>query len=285
MEGEEPESEVKEELERLISEKRHPKTINIDELSTIEILKIINEEDKKVAYAIEKVLPEVERAVEEFVRALKSGGRVFYVGAGTSGRLGVIDAAELIPTFGMEEGRVQAIIAGGPEAMFKPKEGAEDDELVGEEEMVRRRISKKDFVIGLSASGRTPFVIGALKKARELGAKTAIISVNPDCKAAKHADIKIFPIVGEEVITGSTRMKAGTAEKMLLTMMSTAAMIRLGRVKSNLMVNLLPLSRKLRERAKRIVMEATGVGYEKAAETLERTGYDVEKAIELLKSG
>jgi len=284
MTDEEPDSEIKKELERLITEKRHPKTVNIDELSTIEILKVINEEDKKVAYAVEKVLPEVAKAVEEYVRALKSGGRVFYVGAGTSGRLGVIDAAELIPTFGMEEGRVQAIIAGGPEAMFRPKEGAEDDELVGEEEMVKRGVSEKDFVIGLSASGRTPFVIGALRKARQLGAKTAIISVNPECKAGKHADIKIIPIVGEEVITGSTRMKAGTAEKMLLTMMSTAAMIRLGRVKSNLMVNLLPLSKKLRERAKRIVMEATGVEYEEATKMLEKTGYDVEKAIELIKS-
>ncbi|RLG39645.1 MAG: N-acetylmuramic acid 6-phosphate etherase, partial [Thermoproteota archaeon] len=267
-----------------ISEKRHPKTVNIDELSTIEILRVINEEDKKVAYAIEKVLPSVAEAVEEYVRALNSGGRVFYVGAGTSGRLGVIDAAELIPTFGMEEGRVQAIIAGGPEAMFRPKEGAEDDEMAGGEEMVKRKVNEKDFVIGLSASGRTPFVIGALKKARELGAKTAIISVNPECKAAKYADIKIIPVVGEEVIAGSTRMKAGTAEKMLLTMMSTAAMIKLGRVKSNLMVNLLPLSRKLRERAKRIVMEATGAGYEEAVRALERTGYNVEKAIELIKS-
>lgn len=280
----ESESDVMKELERLISEKRHPKTVNIDELSTIEILRVINEEDKKVAYAIEKVLPSVAEAVEEYVRALNSGGRVFYVGAGTSGRLGVIDAAELIPTFGMEEGRVQAIIAGGPEAMFRPKEGAEDDEMAGGEEMVKRKVNEKDFVIGLSASGRTPFVIGALKKARELGAKTAIISVNPECKAAKYADIKIIPVVGEEVIAGSTRMKAGTAEKMLLTMMSTAAMIKLGRVKSNLMVNLLPLSRKLRERAKRIVMEATGAGYEEAVRALERTGYNVEKAIELIKS-
>ena len=272
------------ELDRLISEKRSRRTMDIDKMPTLEILRAINEEDKNVAHAVERVLPSIAEAVEAMVDALRRGRKVFYVGAGTSGRLGVIDAAELIPTFGLEEGRVQAIIAGGREAVFRPVEAAEDNERAGEE-AIEEMIGEADLLIGLSASGRTPFVIGALRRARELKARTVAISVNPGCKIAQHADVKIIPVVGEEVITGSTRMKAGTAEKMILTMMSTAAMIRLGKVRSNLMVRLLPLSEKLRERAKRIVMEEAGVGYEEASKILEKTKYSIEDAVEIISKG
>lgn len=269
----------------LVSERRNPRTTNIDQLSTLQILATINEEDRMVAHRIEKELPHIANATETFVGTLKKGGRVFYVGAGTSGRLGVLDAAELISTFGLEEGRVQAIVAGGSEAMFRPVLGAEDDEQGGERAILKAEVGEGDFVIGISASGRTAFVIGAMRKARELGAKTAIISVNPECEAASYADIGITPVVGEEVIAGSTRMKAGTAEKMILTMMSTAAMIRLGRVKSNLMIDLKPVSRKMVERAKRIVMSEAGVSYEKASKLLEMTNFNIRDAIARAKRG
>ena len=276
--------EVVEELEKLISEQRNPRTANIDELSVEEILRVINEEDKKVAYAVEKEIPIIARATEAVIRALKGGGRVFYVGAGTSGRLGVIDRAELISTFGMDPRKVIPILAGGPKAMYGPSEMAEDKEENGARIIARYRVCERDVVIGISASGRTPYVVGALREAKRRGATTVLITVNPGAKAAKYADIVICPVVGPEVIMGSTRMKAGTAQKMILTMMSTTAMIKLGRVKGNLMVNLLPISTKLRERAKRIVMMETGASYEEASRILEETGYNVKLAILMLKA-
>ncbi|RLE87212.1 MAG: N-acetylmuramic acid 6-phosphate etherase [Thermoprotei archaeon] len=276
--------EVVEELEKLISEQRNPRTANIDELSVEEILRVINEEDKKVAYAVEKEIPNIARATEAVIRALKCGGRVFYVGAGTSGRLGVIDRAELISTFGMDPRKVIPILAGGPKAMYGPSEMAEDREENGARIIARYRVCERDVVIGISASGRTPYVVGALREAKRRGATTVLITVNPGAKAAKYADIVICPVVGPEVIMGSTRMKAGTAQKMILTMMSTTAMIKLGRVKGNLMVNLLPISTKLRERAKRIVMMETGASYEEASRILEETGYNVKLAILMLKA-
>jgi len=276
--------EVVEELEKLISEQRNPRTANIDELSVEEILRVINEEDKKVAYAVEKEIPNIARATEAVIRALKCGGRVFYVGAGTSGRLGVIDRAELISTFGMDPRKVIPILAGGPKAMYGPSEMAEDKEENGARIIARYRVCERDVVIGISASGRTPYVVGALREAKRRGATTVLITVNPGAKAAKYADIVICPVVGPEVIMGSTRMKAGTAQKMILTMMSTTAMIKLGRVKGNLMVNLLPISTKLRERAKRIVMMETGASYEEASRILEETGYNVKLAILMLKA-
>ncbi|MCD6357467.1 MAG: N-acetylmuramic acid 6-phosphate etherase [Thermoproteales archaeon] len=276
--------EVVEELEKLISEQRNPRTANIDELSVEEILRVINEEDKKVAYAVEKEIPNIARATEAVIRALKCGGRVFYVGAGTSGRLGVIDRAELISTFGMDPRKVIPILAGGPKAMYGPSEMAEDREENGARIIARYRVCERDVVIGISASGRTPYVVGALREAKRRGATTVLITVNPGAKAAKYADIVICPVVGPEVIMGSTRMKAGTAQKMILTMMSTTAMIKLGRVKGNLMVNLLPISTKLRERAKRIVTMETGASYEEASRILEETGYNVKLAILMLKA-
>ncbi|RLF20066.1 MAG: N-acetylmuramic acid 6-phosphate etherase, partial [Thermoprotei archaeon] len=219
------------------------------------------------------------------IRALRGKGRVFYVGAGTSGRLGVIDRAELISTFGMSPKKVIPIIAGGIKTMFGPSEMAEDKEENGVKIMRKYNVNKDDVVIGISASGRTPYVIGALKEAKRRGATTVAITVNPNAKINRYADIVICPIVGPEVIMGSTRMKAGTAQKMILTMMSTAAMIKLGKVHSNLMVNLLPISTKLRERAKRIVMMMTGVSYEEAERYLEATNYDIKASILMIRAG
>jgi len=267
------------ELEQLISEQVNPRTVNIDKLSVEEILEIINDEDKKVAYAVERELPNIAKAVRAMIKALKSGGRIFYVGAGTSGRLGIVDRAELISTFGMNKSKVIAILAGGTKAVFGPSEMAEDSEENGAKSMKRYKVCSKDVVIGISASGRTPYVIGALKEARRRGAVTVAITVNPNARMIKHSDIVICPIVGPEVIMGSTRMKAGTAQKMILTMMSTAVMIKLGRVKGNLMTNLLPISTKLRERAKRIVSMLAKVDYETATRYLEATGYDIKATI------
>lgn len=275
---------VLEELEKLISEQVNPRSVNIDKLSIEEILRVINEEDKKVAYAVEKEIPNIAKATEAMIRALKGKGRIFYVGAGTSGRLGVIDRAELISTYGMNPKRIIPIIAGGIKAMFGPSEMAEDKEGNGIRIIRKYNVRKEDVVIGISASGRTPYVIGALKEAKRRGATTVAITVNPGSKITRYADIVICPIVGPEVIMGSTRMKAGTAQKMILTMMSTAAMIKLGRVKSNLMTNLLPISTKLRERAKRIVMMMTGVNYEEAERVLEMTNYDIKAAVVMIRA-
>ena len=272
------------ELEKLISEQINPRSVNIDKLSVEEILRVINEEDKKVAYAVEKEIPNIARATEAMIRALRGRGRIFYVGAGTSGRLGVIDRAELISTYGMNPKRIIPIIAGGIKAMFGPSEMAEDREENGIKIMKKYDVKEEDVVIGISASGRTPYVIGALKEAKKRGATTVAITVNPNSKITKYADIVICPIVGPEVIMGSTRMKAGTAQKMILTMMSTAAMIKLGRVKSNLMTNLLPISTKLRERAKRIIMMMTGVSYEEAERYLKMTNYDIKATVVMIRA-
>ena len=275
---------VLEELEKLISEQVNPRSVNIDKLSIEEILRVINEEDKKVAYAVEKEIPNIAKATEAMIRALKGKGRIFYVGAGTSGRLGVIDRAELISTYGMSPKRIIPIIAGGIKAMLGPSEMAEDKEENGIRIIRKYNVRKEDVVIGISASGRTPYVIGALKEAKRRGATTVAITVNPNSKITRYADIVICPIVGPEVIMGSTRMKAGTAQKMILTMMSTTAMVKLGRVKSNLMTNLLPISTKLRERAKRIVMMMTGVNYEEAERVLEMTNYDIKAAVVMIRA-
>ncbi|RLI24520.1 N-acetylmuramic acid 6-phosphate etherase [Candidatus Bathyarchaeota archaeon] len=273
-----------EDLEKLISEQRNVKTVDIDRLSMEEILRVINEEDKKVAYAVEREIPNIAKAAHAYLRSLKNGGRVFYVGAGTSGRMGVIDRAELISTFKMDPKAIIPILAGGVKAMYGPSEMAEDKEENGRRVISKYRVDERDSVIGISASGRTPYVVGALKEAKRRGATTIVITVNPDAEISRYADIVICPLVGPEVIAGSTRMKAGTAQKMILTMLSTAVMVKLGRVYSNLMVSLLPISSKLRERARRIVMTEAGVDYETAAKTLEETGYDIKAAIIMLKA-
>ncbi len=273
-----------EELSKLETEQINPRARQISELSTIEILRIINEEDKKVAYAIEKEIPNIAKAVETIVKAIKNGGKWIYIGAGTSGRLGVIDVAELLPTYDVGPEIAEAIIAGGPGAMFRPIEGAEDDEEMAIRELKARRLCNKDVVIGISASGRTPFVIAALKYAKNIGAKTIAITSVRNSPITKHADIIICPETGPEVITGSTRMKAATAQKMILTMLSTTVMIKLGRVHGSLMITLEPVSKKLIERAKRIIMMEAGISYEKASKLLKEANGNVTLAIVMGKA-
>ncbi len=274
-----------EELDRLISEQRNVRSIGLDKLDVEDILRLINDEDKKVAYAVEREIPNIAKAVEACLHSLKNGGRVFYVGAGTSGRLAVIDRAELLSTFNVDPKKIVAILAGGFKAMYGPSEMAEDRAKNGVKVIAKYKVCGVDTVLVISASGRTPYVVGALKEAKRRGATTVAITVNPDAKISKYADIVICTIVGPEVIAGSTRMKAGTAQKIVLTMLSTTVMVKLGMVYSNLMVSLRPISFKLRERAKRIVMVETGVGYEEASKVLEATDYDVKASIIVLKTG
>jgi N-acetylmuramic acid 6-phosphate etherase len=246
---------------------------------------VINEEDKKVAYAVEKALPEIAKLVEAIVEAVRSGGRWIYVGAGTSGRLAAIDVAELLSTYDVGPEVVEALVAGGPGAMVRPIEGAEDDEEMAVRELKARRLCGKDVVVGISASGRTPYVVSALKYAKSVGARTAAITCVENSPVTEFADIKVVVKTGPEVITGSTRMKAGTAQKMVLTMLSTAVMVKLGRVYGNLMVALQPVSQKLRERAKRIIMMEAGVSYDEASRILEEAKYDVVTAIVMAVAG
>lgn len=266
-------------LSRLETEQRNPLSERISELPTIEILKIINEEDKKVAHAVERALPEIARLVDLIVEAVRSGGRWIYVGAGTSGRLAAIDVAELLSTYGLGPEIVEALVAGGPGAMVRPIEGAEDDEEMAVRELKARRLCERDVVVGVSASGRTPYVVSALRYARAVGSRTALITCVEDCSAAEYAEVKVVVRTGPEVVTGSTRMKAGTAQKMVLTMLSTAVMVRLGRVHGNLMISMQPVSSKLRERARGILMMEAGVSYEEAARILEEASYNLPVAI------
>jgi N-acetylmuramic acid 6-phosphate etherase len=272
-------------LSKLETEQRNPASERLSEMDTIEILRVINEEDKKVAYAVEKALPEIAKLVDAIVEAVRSGGRWIYVGAGTSGRLAAIDVAELLSTYDVGPEVVEALVAGGPGAMVRPIEGAEDDEEMSVRELKARRVCGKDVVVGVSASGRTPYVVSALKYAKSVGARTAAITCVENSPVTEFADIKVVVKTGPEVITGSTRMKAGTAQKMVLTMLSTAVMVKLGRVYGNLMVALQPVSQKLRERAKRIIMMEAGVSYDEASRILEEAKYDVVTAIVMAVAG
>lgn len=276
--------EMDREFEKLLTEQRNPATMDIDRKSIMEILRIINSEDKKVSCAVEKEIPNVAKAVNFVVESFKMGGRLFYVGAGTSGRLGVIDAAECPPTFSTPPHLVQAIIAGGRKAVWRAVEGAEDNYEAGKEAIIGKKVCSKDVVIGLSTSGRTPFVIAALLEAKRIGAKTVAISTTPNSKIGEIADVAITPIVGPEVITGSTRMKAGTAEKMVLNMISTTSMIKIGKVYSNLMIDLDPVSEKLRSRARRILKILTGVDSKTAYEIFERSGRDLKTALVMIEA-
>ncbi|RDW15727.1 N-acetylmuramic acid 6-phosphate etherase [Oceanobacillus chungangensis] len=271
------------ELSRLTTEQRNKKSMNLDQMSTAEILHTINEEDKKVAFAVEKVLPKIEVAVDHIVPSLASGGRLFYVGAGTSGRLGVIDASECPPTFMTPKEMVQTVMAGGMDAFFNAAEGSEDNENQGGLDLQTRKLAKKDVVIGITASGRTPYPIGALKYAKTIGAYTIALSCNQDSLISSDADCAIEVVVGPEVLTGSTRMKAATAHKMILNMISTATMVKLGKVHENLMVDLHANNYKLRERAKRTVSEVTKATYEEVEKILIQTNYKVKPAIVMLK--
>ncbi len=254
----------------MVTEKKNPRSVLIDRLPTLEVLKIINSEDRTVPFAIAQKLPRIVRAVELYYQTYKNGGRIFYVGAGTSGRLGVLDASELPPTFGADHKRVKGIIAGGYRTLIRSKEGVEDDSLAAIRDLRRERLGKNDLVIGISASRRTPYVAAALNYARKTKTKTIFISANPKPVVPVKADVNISVVVGPEVVTGSTRMKAGTAQKLILNMISTAAMVKLGKTYKNVMVDLGGTSEKLRERAKKTLMELTGLSYQKAG-TLLRT--------------
>ncbi len=272
------------EVSNLATEQRNPSSMNLDTMSTGEILKLINDEDAKVAQVVKLEIPQIEKVVNKLVSLLSNGGRLFYVGAGTSGRMGVIDAAECPPTFGTSPAQIQAIIAGGKDAVFRSQEGAEDNSEKGGLEIALQRCSDKDMVIGIAASKRTPFVIGALKKASELGSAAVLITTNPrESLDTSYLFEAICPVVGPEVLMGSTRMKSALAQKMIVTMITTTTMVRLGKVYENMMVDLQLTNQKLSERAKRIIMLATGVEYEKAAELLKTSGNHVKSAIVMQK--
>jgi N-acetylmuramic acid 6-phosphate etherase len=268
-----------------ITEQENPNTTNLSSLTAGEIVRLMNDEDTLVAAAAGRVLPEVERAVEEIVAKLKNGGRLFYIGTGTSGRLGVLDAAECPPTFGVSPNLVQAIIAGGYEACYRAVEASEDDAAAGEKDLATRGFTKGDVLVGIAASGGTPYTVGAMEFAHRLGAVTIAITCVPGSRITEAAEVSIVPVVGPEVIAGSTRLKAGTAQKLVLNMLSTATMVKLGYVTGNRMTNVLPRNAKLRARAIRIIMAETGSDEETSRAVLERSGGDLRIAIVMLKSG
>jgi N-acetylmuramic acid 6-phosphate etherase len=268
-----------------ITEQENPNTTEIDRASTLEAIRLINAEDKKVAVAVEKVLPEIAAAIDKIAARMQNGGRLFYVGTGTSGRLGVLDASEIPPTFGVSYEMVQGVIAGGYDALYKATESSEDDREAGAEDLKKRGLSAKDSVVGIAASGRTPYTIGALDYARSLGCFTASVACVPGSSITNAAEIAIVAEVGAEAITGSTRMKAGTAQKMILNMISTSLMIRLGYVKGNRMTNVKSSNAKLRERSVRILMAETGLDETAARDLLTEAGDDLRAAIVMQKSG
>lgn len=272
-------------LNVLTTEGRNINTIDIDKLDTLGIITLINEEDKKVAYAVENAKKDIAKAVDEIANRLSNGGRLIYIGAGTSGRLGIVDASECPPTFGVDFELVQGLIAGGYEAIFKAVEGAEDDGELGKKDLLKINLTSKDVVCGIAASGRTPYVIGAMNYAKEIGAAVICVTMNPESEMSKIADYPISVVVGPEVIMGSTRMKAGTAQKMVLNMLTTATMIKLGKVYSNLMVDVKATNEKLVARAKRIVMIATGADENTASRILDETNYDVKLSIFMVLTG
>ena len=266
-------------LHKLLTEQVNPASRDIDTKSTREVLEIINGEDRGVAGAVEKEIPRIGQAVDAIASRVRKGGRLFYIGAGTSGRLGVLDAAECPPTFHVPPEMFQGIIAGGEQALARATEATEDDPEIGKQDLLARGFTGADALLGIAASGRTPYVLGALAAARELGALTIGISCTPDSQLSRQVEIPITPLVGPEVIAGSTRMKAGTATKLVLNMLSTAVMIQLGYVYGNLMVNVEPKNSKLEDRARRIVAEAAAVSYETAAELLRDARGSVKTAI------
>ncbi len=266
------------------TEQENPRTSEIDKLPTIDAIRLINGEDKKVAEAVERVLPEIAASIDKIVERLKNGGRLFYVGTGTSGRLGVLDASEIPPTFGVSYDLVQGIMAGGYDALYKASEASEDDKEAGIIDLQNRGVTEKDAVVGIAASGRTPYTIGAVEFARNLSCFTACITCVPDSEITKATEIAIVPQVGAEAITGSSRMKAGTAQKMVLNMISTAAMIRLGFVKGNRMTNVKSSNVKLKERSLRILMAETGLDQQSAQVKFEEANGDLRVAIVMQKA-
>ena len=272
-------------LNSINTEQRNSKTTHIDTMSTLDMVKLINEEDKKVAIAVGEEAEHIAAAVDVIAGQLGQGGRLVYVGCGTSGRLGILDAVECPPTYSTDPEEVIGLIAGGNEAIFRAKEGAEDDPVQSVEDLKKINFSSRDVLVGIAASGRTPYVLGAMEYARKLGAHVIGISCSTGSQVEQAAEIAITPLPGPEVVTGSTRMKSGTAQKMVLNMLSTGAMIKLGKVYGNLMVDVKPSNEKLVERCKRIVCQATGVDYDTAARTLQACGYRAKVAIVMLKTG
>lgn len=271
-------------LDRLLTEQSNPATARLDALSTEELLGALNAEDARVAAAVAAEIPSIARALDAVCERLAAGGRLFYIGAGTSGRLGVLDAAEIPPTFGADPELVQGVIAGGEAALTRSIEGAEDDESAGAADLEKRGFGAADALVGIAASGRTPYVIGGLRHARRIGALTIALSTNPSSAIADEAEISIAPIVGPEAIAGSTRLKSGTAQKMVLNMLSTGLMVRRGAVYGNLMVNVQLRNQKLWERARRMVEEIAGCGREAAQQALEASE-DVRTAVLMVRRG
>ena len=269
-------------LKKLDTERRNPLTASIDTLSTQDMVKLINAEDRKCAEAVERVLPQVAESIDCIYGKVHAGGRLFYVGAGTSGRLGVLDAAECPPTYGVDPGLVMGLIAGGPPAFLKAVEGAEDSAELGRNDLIANQFSEKDALVGIAASGRTPYVIGAMDYARSLGAPVIALTCCHDSKMSRHADITIDPVPGPEVITGSSRMKSGTCQKLVLNMLSTCVMIKMGKVYGNLMVDVQATNQKLVRRAISIVCAATGESEEKATAALDQCGFSCKTAIVML---
>lgn len=269
-------------LENLLTEERNSVSMDIDLRSTEGMLQIINREDQKVAAAVAKEIPQIARAVDIVSAAFKCGGRLFYVGAGTSGRLGILDASECPPTYNVSPEMVQGLMAGGMRAAVRSVEASEDNERAGMAALKRKKVTAQDVVAGIAASGRTPYTLGAMKYARRIGAKVLSITCNPKSQMAAVADVSIAPVVGPEVITGSTRMKSGTAQKLVLNMLTTASMIKMGYVYSNLMIHVQMKNKKLRERGRRIIMAATGANYAQADLALKQAKGDIKLAIVML---
>ncbi|MCK9526555.1 MAG: N-acetylmuramic acid 6-phosphate etherase [Limnochordia bacterium] len=274
----------KDELQGLTTEGRNQATMNIDTASTTEIVSLITREDQAVFRAVQQEVPRIVQAADLLTNVLKQGGRIIYMGAGTSGRLGVLDAAELLPTFGVGQEQVTALIAGGNEAMFVAVELAEDDRELGLADFLAENPTDKDALLGIAASGRTPYVIGPMERAREMGLVTIGLTCNPHSELSKIAHVTIAPVVGPEAVTGSTRMKAGTAQKIVLNALSTTVMIKIGKVYQNLMVDMVPTNAKLKLRAEQIVYEVTGAPLDSIRRTLEGSSYNIKTAIVMLKA-
>ena len=272
-------------LENLLTERPNPASAAIDTLPSQDVVRIINSEDQKVALAVQREIPAIARVVDAVVAALQNGGRLFYIGAGTSGRLGVLDASEIPPTYSAPPEMVQGIMAGGEAALSRATETTEDDPAIGARDLLDRGFTTRDVLVGLAASGRTPYVLGAVTEAKRMGAVTIGISCTPDSELSSAVDIGIAPLTGPEIVAGSTRMKAGTAQKMVLNMISTATFIRLGYVYGNLMVNVQPKNHKLVERARRIIAQAAEVSYDRAVELLDASGRSVRVAIVMARAG
>lgn len=269
-------------LDNLTTERRNEKTFGLDEMSVAEALDLMNQEDRNVPAAVAESLPEIKGVIEQTIQSFKKGGRLIYMGAGTSGRLGVLDAAECVPTFGVSPELVIGLIAGGSEAMTVAVEGAEDSLILGQEDLEQLALNENDMVIGIAASGRTPYVIGGLDYARSVGASTGSISCNKNAEVSRHAQYPIEVDCGPEFLTGSTRLKSGTAQKLILNMISTISMIGIGKVYNNLMIDVKPTNEKLVERSKRIIMEATEVDYETAAAYFVEAEQNVKLAIVMI---